>query len=191
MTSKTFICNRALLKVGANAILNVDTDDSKEASSCRAVYDGLLEEVLRIHDWSFATFRQKLNKDTSAFATPAYGYSYRYILPTVPKFIKLVEIENEPDFRLENNFIITNESNVNIKFVGKEIDPNKYDPLFIHVLATRIALEICTPLTKDDAKQTKLKQELEYSISLAKDKDIQEGKKAPITNSLYNNARTT
>lgn len=167
--SKTSICNKALRKLGANAVINVDTDDSKEATLCKAAYDDLLLEILRTHNWNFALFRQSLNLDGSG--SPAFGFSNRFILPTIPVFIRLIEVENNPEFRIENNFLLTNESSVNIRFVGKETDPNKYDPIFINCFAARIAGEIGYSITSDKALVTKAENEFIQFLSLARERD--------------------
>jgi len=110
--SKTSICNKALRKLGAKALINIDTDTSPEATLCKASYDTVLLEVLRMHNWNFAIFRQSLNLDASG--TPVFQYTNRFILPTIPIFIKLLSVENDIDFKLENNFLVTNEPTVNI-----------------------------------------------------------------------------
>lgn len=187
MTSKTSICNKVFIKLGIETSINIDTDTSKPATRIKAVYDDILLEVLREHNWNFATYRQSLNADGSI--TPAYGFSYAYILPTVPQMVKLIETEKDIDYKLENNYLLTNETSVNIRFIGKETNPNKYDSIFVDLFATRMAVEIGHALTGDKSLVASLEQRYLLQLSKAKDKDFQEDNQKPIRSSSFNNSR--
>lgn len=188
MTSKTSICNKALRKIGESSVINIDTDTSTPASNCKAVYDDLLLEVLREHNWNFAIFRQQLNQDNS---TPAFGFTYRYVLPTVPQVVKIIEVYNNPEYKIENGYLLSNEATIKIRYVGKETNPNKYDALFIDLFATRIAAEICHLITGDKSLMQALQQEYIFKLSNAKDKDFQEDNMTPLNENGYNDARLT
>ncbi len=187
MTSKTSICNKAFIKLGIETSINIDTDTSKPATRIKAVYDDILLEVLREYNWNFATYRQALNADGSF--TPAYGFSYAYILPTVPQMVKLIETEEDIEYKLENNYLLTNETSVNIRFIGKETNPNKYDSIFVDLFATRMAVEIGHALTGDKSLVASLEQRYLLQLSKAKDKDFQEDNQKPIRSSSFNNSR--
>lgn len=187
MVSKTSICNKALRKLGVGSIINVDNDDSKQAKTCKAVYDDILLETLRAHNWNFAIFRQTLNKDINN--PPAYGFSNKFVLPTIPQFVKLISVENNPEYKLENNFLLANEDEIKIRFVGKETDPNKYDSMFVELLALRIAWEVAYILTSDGGLVTRMQNDYFNALSLAGDKDFQEDNQVPIVISSYNMSR--
>jgi len=187
--SKTSICNKALRKLGANPLMNVDTDNTKPATLCKVSYDDVLEEVLRMHNWNFAVFRQSLVLDASG--SPIYEFSNRFILPTIPIFIRLLSVENDIEFRLENNFLLTNESAVNIRFIGKETDPNKYDSLFIECFAARLAYEIGYSITSDETRIARTKQDLAESLSLARERDNLEDNDVAETSDSFSSSRTT
>lgn len=187
--SKTSICNKALRKLGANPLMNVDTDNTKPATLCKASYDDVLQEVLRMHNWNFAVFRQSLVLDASG--SPIYEFSNRFILPTIPIFIRLLSVENNIEFRLENNFLLTNESAVNIRFIGKETDPNKYDSLFIECFAARLAYEIGYSVTSDETRIARTKQDLVESLSLARERDNLEDNDVAETSDSFSSSRTT
>jgi hypothetical protein len=190
MVSKTSICNKALRKVGESPIMDIDTDTSDAANLCKQSYDEVLEEVLREHNWNFAIERQALVQE--ADNVPLYEFSYSYVLPTKPKFLKLISIENEPDYRIEKNRILTNAENLNIRYVSKVTDPNKYDTMFVNALATRLASEIAFRLTGDSRGQNltqKLQQEYIFILSRARDIDFQEDNKKAAFQSKFNNSR--
>lgn len=187
--SKTSICNKALRKLGANPLMNVDTDNTKPATLCKASYDDILQEVLRMHNWNFAVFRQSLVLDASG--SPIYEFSNRFILPTIPIFIRLLSVENDIQYRLENNFLLTNESSVNIRFIGKETDPNKYDSLFIECFAARLAYEIGYSITSDETRIARTKQDFAESLSLARERDNLEDNDVAETSDSFSSSRTT
>ena len=169
--------------------MNVDTDNTKPATLCKASYDDVLQEVLRMHNWNFAVFRQSLVLDASG--SPIYEFSNRFILPTIPIFIRLLSVENDIEFRLENNFLLTNESAVNIRFIGKETDPNKYDSLFIECFAARLAYEIGYSVTSDETRIARTKQDLAESLSLARERDNLEDNDVAETSDSFSSSRTT
>jgi len=189
MTSKTSICNKALIRLGENLLTNVDTDDTQVSNKIKAVYDDLLEEVLRQHDWNFAIVRQSLARNS---AEPLYEYKYSYALPTTPKYIKLVDIQNKPQYKIEGNKILTDATILNIRYVSLVTDPNQYDSLFINAFALRIAFEICTAVTGDSRTgglTRTLQEEYIAAISRAKDFDFQEENEYPLFESEFVNTR--
>lgn len=187
MTSKTSICNKALVKIGVDPVINIDTDTSPRATRCKAAYDDALEEVLRLHNWNFAIFRQTLNQDTSR--TPAYGYTKSYVLPTIPKIIRIIEEKDNIDYKIENNFLLTNEASVSIRFVGRETDTTKYDSLFIEILALRIATEIGFKLTGNVQLIQLLEQKYQQMMSFARNRDFIEDNQKPLLVSSFNESR--
>ena len=187
MTSKTSICNKALIKVGVDPVINIDTDTSPRATRCKAAYDDALEEVLRMHNWNFAVFRQALNRDTSF--TPAYGYTNAFVLPTIPKLVKIIEAQNNIDYKIENGFLLTNEASASIRFVGRETDTTKYDSLFVEILALRIAVEIGFKLTGNTQLMLILEEKYQQMLSFARNRDfIEDNQESEITSS-FNTSR--
>lgn len=173
MSSKTAICNKALRRLGiSQAILNVDTDNTTQSSILKSSYDEVLESVLRMHNWSFATFRQSLNIDTSK--TISYGYKNAYVLPTIPKFLKLTKIEGNEPFNIENNYILTDASVLNISFIGKVTDVNRYDSLFIDCFALKLAYETGFSLTENRALVGEIGEEFLQMLKASSNKDNQE-----------------
>jgi hypothetical protein len=192
MSSKTAICNKALRRLGiSQAILNVDTDNTTTSSIFKTSYDQVLEEVLRMHNWNFATFRQSLNIDSAK--TISYGYKNAYVLPTIPKFLKLISIEGSEPFAIENNYILTDASTLNISFIGKVTDVNKYDSLFINCFALKLAYEVGFALTESRSLVGEIGEEFLKMLSASSSKDNQEkslSSSEGIGISSFNQART-
>ena len=78
MASVVQICNSALNQLGAASITSL-TDNSKNARLCNERYATVRDAVFRSHPWNSLIKRQQLAQDT---ATPAYGFSYQFTLPS-------------------------------------------------------------------------------------------------------------
>lgn len=187
MTSKTDICNRALIKLGKATIRDIDTDESPQGTLCKAVYVSMLDEVLRQAEWNFAVNRQALNKDASG--SPLYEWAYRFILPTVPPVIKIISVENNVSFKIESNYLVSNSDNIKLKYIGRITDPNLYDSLFINVLVLRLAYEISFSLTSQTSLGDSIYKQYLLALEEAKNQNSQDDNELPIQDSTWTNAR--
>ena len=117
-------------------------------------------------EWSFAVFRQALNK---VVETPLYEWSYKFQLPTNPEYIRLISIENEPEYAIEGKYILTNTDNIKIAYIGKVIDPNQYTIPFQNAFVALLAYKICYNLTNSSSREKEIlaeyQQELSYAIT--------------------------
>jgi hypothetical protein len=189
MASRTSICNKALRKLSKDSIIDIDTDTSREANLCRSSFDEVLEEVLRDFNWNFSIFRQVLNEDITN--VPAYGFSRRFVLPTIPKFLKLISIKDNIEYKVEQNSIVTNEESVSITYIGLVTDPNKYDPIFVQALSSKLANEISYSLTSDKALVASTQAEYISALQRAKDINYQDNMNIPIQESAWIDSRFT
>jgi len=55
--TETDICNRALQRIGAQRIADMDTDTTDPGTACASAYDHIRDEVLRSHPWNCAIER--------------------------------------------------------------------------------------------------------------------------------------
>jgi len=73
------------------------------------------------------------------------------------------------DWKLEDGFIRTNDdAPLEIRYVSRVTDPNKFDALFIEALSARLAMEMCEQLTQSNAKRQLAMQEYQDSIREAR-----------------------
>lgn len=187
MTSKTDICNRALIKLGKATIRDIDTDESPQGTLCKAVYVAMLDEILRQAEWNFAVNRQALNKDASG--SPLYEWAYRFILPTVPPVIKIISVENNVPFKIEGNYLVSNSDNIKLKYIARITDPNLYDSLFVNVLVLRLAYEISFSLTSQTNLSDSIYKQYLIALEEAKNQNSQDDNELPIQDSTWTNAR--
>lgn len=152
MTSAVDICNRALTKLGAARITSL-SDDSEAARACNSMYEFVRDAEFRSHPWNFAIKRAQIAEDTDA---PAFGYETAYTVPS--DFIRLLPPDpyyNDPDTirQVEGRRILTDETGaLDIRYIYRVTDPNEYDPLFVEMLASRLAMELCETITQSNTK---------------------------------------
>jgi hypothetical protein len=158
MASKVAIANYALaVELGKDQISAL-TENTKGAKLMNLVFDDVAKEVMTLGAWSSATVRQTLAQDATA---PNFGYSYRYKLPTDPLFLGLIKVNEtspgEIPHVIENGWILTDESSLDIKYKCFETDTEKWDPMLQRAIVLRLAERTCYTLTGNmDLKKTLL-----------------------------------
>lgn len=175
MASSTEICNLALVLLGQEPIITLD-DTSKAARLCSRLYNPTLEALLRAYPWSFAIKRVKLAQEVE---TPVFGFLYQYALPSDCMRIVSTSI---PDykFKVENNKILTDEPEVELRYVRKTESANDFDSQFVQVLALRLAKVMCQTLTADQDLYVKITQQEMQAIVLAQNTDAIETSPQPV-----------
>jgi len=188
MASVTSICNQALSRLGAPNIINID-DDTESARLCKSVYDNLLDTVLEEHQWSFAIGRHELP------IAPGGGnpgqFANKFLIPV--DVMNIIRASSNPDdrhanttaWRVEGEYIVSDAGTMYIKTVDRIIDPNAYTPMFRQALAIRIAAELAWAITQSASVADGLLQEYARLMSLAAQKDGQQGTTERIRSSRY------
>lgn len=147
--SSTAICNMALTKLGAERITSL-TQDHNNARICNAEYEHVRNAVLTDHIWTFAQKRFAL---VATSETPAFTEDLMTVVYSKPTdFLQLnfVNIE-EARVKVEGNRILSDTSNLKIKYTYEVTDTSLYHPKFVEAFATRLAAEIAIPI-KENAK---------------------------------------
>lgn len=148
--SDTSICNLAIRDVGANRIVNLEeTNKQPEAMACRDLYSHNRDALLRSYDWPFARARVQLSEDTE---TPVFEFDHQFVMPS--NFLRLrnyydTDAGYEDGRRvwvIEGKRILTNETAVYLRYVKQVTDPTEFDPLFVELLRTKLALDLLTTL---------------------------------------------
>lgn len=162
----------ALSKLGEDSITAL-TEASEPGRQCNLVYVPIRNTVLRAFPWGFAIKRVQLAASSDA---PVFGYTHKYALPS--GCLKIVGFSPEADdieYKVENGFILTDETSVYLRYVSEETNTNLYDPLFVEALAARIAAEIALPLTDSTSKMNAMFSLYDMKLSEAKSMSSQEG----------------
>jgi len=170
MASVVQICNSALNQLGAASITAL-TDNSKNARLCNERYNTVRDSVFRSHPWNSLIKRIQLAQNT---ATPVYGFSYQFNLPSDCLRVLTIDAYNS-DFKVEGRKILCNESSIKLVYVSQVTDPNEMDVLLRETIAAALAADIAYAITAN-LQVTKLMQErYEFKISEARHADASEG----------------
>lgn len=171
MASKVSIANRALTKLGEDRILLL-SDDTKPARTMNSMFDDVRDAEIRRHRWKFAVKRGALMALAEA---PAWGYAAQYPLPA--DYLGLVQVgeryvragdKSVAPWSVEGRSILTNlAAPLRIRYMASIDDPSLFDPLFIEVLACKLALEACETLTQSGTKQQAAEAAYKFALSEA------------------------
>ncbi len=161
--SNTSICNMALGKIGAKRINDFDdtSEDSTVAIQCRLHFEQTRDSLIRFHSWRFARARKTLSQDT---VTPDFEWNFQYFLPNDFMLMRSIfedkfSDSNFQNYALEDDLLLTNDEEMEIRYVKKVTDPAKFDPLFVEVLILQLALKLIGPLAGGAARLQKTLQE--------------------------------
>lgn len=161
--SKVAVANRALQKLGAKRIESL-TQDHPNARSINACFDIVRDALLRKYDWSFAIARDSIAADPDG---PEWGDWNRYTKPN--DFIRLLRDDESGlavDWKIEGDFILSADASpLEIRYIARIEDPNKYDSSFVDALAAMIADETCIEITGGGAKKAQARADRDEAIS--------------------------
>lgn len=163
MATETDICNAALVKIGEQRITvsGFTTPGNERERCCAENYARIRDAELRKNIWNFTVTRAELAADPEE---PAYGYGYRYQLPS--DCLRLIEVWEGEDFQVEGKYIVTDYSApIHIRYVRKVTVINDFDPVFRDVISARLAIELCDRLTARADKRGSV--QVEYSTLLS------------------------
>ena len=181
MASDIDICNLALVKLGAQPIPSLTSNDPKAAVLNR-VYPMLRDKLQRVYYWSFNLTYAELPVLTAA---PPFEYSYAYSLPSDFLRLRLADVSNgssqfvgmpgvnigdwnfnrNQDYRIVSGQIWTNvPAPLRIQYSRRVTDPTQFDTAFNESFACYIAYQLCEQLTGSTQKKAAL--EREYMMSM-------------------------
>jgi hypothetical protein len=182
----TDICNMALSRLGEPRISDID-ENTPRAISCRAHFDVVRDSLLRSHPWNFAVSRALLTQSATA---PVFGFDFAYALPS--DFLRLMTLNGiqadmcVSDFTLESGQLLTYADEAKITYVRRVIDPTAYDPIFLEVLAFRLASAVAMDVTSDIERRNSMEQLAALRLAAATFTDSGENRAriAPTTQGL-------
>ncbi len=154
MASKVEIVNMALSRLSADRITSLD-DNTKSAKEAKFRYEFVAESVM-----SMGSFRSTVTRATLAQSTeePTYEFLYKYQLPVSPKCLRVLLINEQTlgsvEYSIEGEFILTNEPTLDILYIGKVTDTEKYDVYLRDCIVSQLVYEMAYTFTgqKDVAK---------------------------------------
>lgn len=157
MVSKIDICNLALAHLGQEPISSLTQQDDR-ARRLNLFYEPVKAEVLRTHNWAFATVKEPLIRLEDPSAAP-YPYLYQY--PVEALFVRQITDPASPDKkypfrevfrrRLNQRAVETTASQAVAEYTRHVKDETQLDPAFVKAFALALASDLALALTGDNA----------------------------------------
>lgn len=133
MLTKIDLCSMALLKLGEQPIQSL-LDDTASAKLSRVLYDSVIDALIAVHPWRFATRQISLTRSTDG----------TFLIPSdVLRVLKA-------DGHILGNKVISDADNTEI-LATVRVGPDMFPSYFVSLAATRLAMEFCVPLLGDQS----------------------------------------
>ena len=170
-TSRTEICNRALLVLGESAVIS-HGQDAQSARACNLAYEPCLRSVLEQGDWSFATKRADLGG--FLLESPVFEFEHSYPLPT--DFVRLqqlfaqqrLQLDSRRYFSVEGGNLLTDfDPPIYLVYTFYQDDPRMFSELFAEALVYRIALYVQAALVESPSRQQYIEQKYDQQLRKA------------------------
>lgn len=187
-SNKVQIWNLALGGICTKRIAS-ENEDTIEARACKNCYPDILDEVLGAHPWTFAQKRIILALLDKTPVDIGDGMIYVYSRPS--DLIKATyKSDSLATIKLEEDGILSDTTPLSIIYTFRNDKPSAYFPLFTRALATRLAAEICFPITSSVQKAEALhKKYIDIDLPNAMSGDSQQGTPQEINQDEWENAR--
>jgi hypothetical protein len=182
--SELGIVNSALIKLGVETISALP-GTSRQGIMAEEQFDKIRDELLFDHPWNFAIKRASL---VATVTVPAFEFAYEYTLPT--DILRMIATEYGDDFyQIENNKLYSNYSTVKIRYISKITDPTSFTPSFAELLSSKLAADLCWPLTQSGTLKAALMEEYKTKLKDSRSFDGQENPSYPLTDDIFINSR--
>ncbi|ALJ15360.1 hypothetical protein [Sphingopyxis macrogoltabida] len=175
------ICNEAISDLPAHPIVGID-DSAAEARECNRHLNGVVADLIGMHDWSFCKRRSPLAvvpNDRSGEWGYAYSLPDEIVSPIV--LVRDANASSVPgivvtpmlywpgpaagyeqiDYALADNKLYTNLEAAILEYSLDAVEPNKWHPLFAQAVIRTLAARIYRPILgeKADTQEWLVKQQ--------------------------------
>lgn len=175
--SEAGICNASLRYLGVEPITAL-SDDTVEARQCRDAYPRLRDFLLKSHPWNFAIGRARL---PASSVKPVFEYDKAFPLPadylhvvTIPALDALEACWSVERHQDAPAVLANCDAPLELVYIKRVTDPQRFSPLFIQALVYLIANEIAPLLTQSAVKSERAMALYERAMEAAMTRDGQE-----------------
>lgn len=175
MAGDTDVANVAITLVGGTRITSL-TDGSTNANRVNDIYAEVRDDLLRSHNWNFATKKLKLAQSATA---PAFEFDYAYPVPS--DWLKNVSAHNNDGaygtifYRTEfvgtQRCICTSADEVYLRYIYRVTDPNLMAPDFRRAFELALARDLAIPIASSNVIQEKYARAAEKKLAAARSID--------------------
>jgi len=154
----------ALAKMGHEGLITSLSENSKGARYMGVFFEPIRDAVLRDHLWRFARARAAL---APLVGTPLFDGGKYFQYPE--DCVRVVGTDEDYFYTgerwlREGDKIIADADILNIVYIRKVTNPALFDPLFVDVLASRLAYEAALSITKSQSVKDQMNQEYRRSV---------------------------
>lgn len=189
MASKIDIVNLALSRLSSARITSFN-DNTIEAKTINTIYDQVAENVMAMGPWTACTRRATLARTTE---TPVFGYNYSYQLPTSPKCLRLIRINEcklgDTKFDVEGTKLLTDLSSVQIKYITFLTDSEDYGPYLRQAITERIIVELGYAKTGEYKINQGLEQAFQAKVEMWLNEDNQQASSEYVPSDTFTDIR--
>lgn len=132
MLTKIDLCSMALLKLGEKPIQSL-LDDTAAAQLARTLFDPITDALIAVHPWRFATKKFELSKTADG----------DFLIPS-----ECLRVTHTGGNAIVGNRITAQPDRITIIGLTR-VAPDAYPAYFASLVATKLAMEFCVPLTGD------------------------------------------
>jgi hypothetical protein len=175
MTDKVGLVNAAIRLLRGTVISSL-TDGTANANVAADLFDVVRDDLLRAHNWNFATMRAKLARSSTV---PAFEFDYGYALPS--DWIRTVSVHDNDagtgtvnfreEFLNDQNVILASVENLYLRYIARIEDTNRwpadFNKAFIHAMARDMAI----PIVNSNTLKEEQKIDAEKALRKAKGSD--------------------
>lgn len=176
--SETDIVNAALRLIGAGRITSL-TEGSKNANVANDLYEITRDDLLRSHNWNFATKRTTLARSSTA---PASEFAYGYVLPA--NWIRTVSVHDNDagvgtvahrtEELADAGVILSNAETLYLRYIYRATDPNRLSADFVSALEIALARDLAPGVANASAARVdQLERRAQQVLARAKSVDAQ------------------
>ncbi len=150
MLTKIDLCSMALLKLGEKPIDSLDSD-APSAQLSRTLFDTVADSLLSFHPWRFASQKYELiRNEAGALTVPV-------------DCLRILKCDGE----IIGNQIFSDADSLSLVGICR-VSVEKYPSYFVSLVATKLAMEFCIPLTGEQTVFRTLAALYETELQTAK-----------------------
>jgi len=153
MLTKIDICSMALLKIGERPIQSFN-EDTSTAQIARTLFDPTTDALLARHPWGFASAEFELSKTSDG----------DFLIPV--EVLRVLSC-SAATFKINGDRISAAPAKITIRAIVR-VAPERLPSFFVSVLATRLAMEFCMPISDNQQAFNALSVLFESELRAAK-----------------------